>query len=40
MGLGAGIYIGTIYDCKPTIRFIVECLKRVIPEEAIPIKKN
>jgi hypothetical protein len=40
MGFGAGIYIGTKYDCKPSIDFIKDCIKKSIPEEAIPKEKN
>ena len=40
MGFGAGIYIGTKYDCKPSIDFIKDCIKKSIPEEAIPKEKD
>ena len=39
LGFGAGVYVGTAYDCKPTITFISGCLKKTIPEDAYP-KKN
>ena len=39
MGFGVGIYVGTNYDCAPTINFINNCLKKNIPEDAIPKKK-
>ena len=39
-GFGAGIYAGTIYDCKPTLQFVKTCIKNFIPEEAIPKKKE
>ena len=38
-GFGMGVYIGTIYDCKPTVSFVRDCLKKTIPENALPIKK-
>ena len=40
MGFGAGVYVGTVYDCKPTINFLKECIKKTIPEDAIPKKKE
>ena len=40
MGFGVGGYVGTAYDCKPTINFVRECLKKAVPEEAIPKKKD
>lgn len=40
MGFGAGVYVGTVYDCKPTISFLKECIKKTIPEDAIPKKKE
>ena len=27
LGFGAGVYVGTNYDCKPTIKFIQNCIK-------------
>ena len=27
MGFSAGIYVGTVYDCKPTVEFISKCIK-------------
>ena len=32
MGFGMGVYVGTAYDCKPTISFFRECIKKTIPE--------
>ena len=40
LGFGSGIYIGTYYDCKPSLNFIKNCLKNIIPEDAIPKEKN
>ena len=40
VGFGAGVYVGTIYDCTPTINFFKDCIKKTIPEDAIPKKKN
>ena len=40
MGFGMGVYVGTAYDCKPTISFFRECIKKTIPEDAIPKKKD
>lgn len=39
IGFGAGIYVGGIYDCKPTTDFIIKCIKNVIPKDALPTKK-
>jgi len=38
-GFGAGVYVGTIYDCKPTMAFVKNCIKNFVPEDAIPKKK-
>jgi hypothetical protein len=40
MGFGVGVYVGTKYDCKPTIDFMRSCIKKSIPEEALPKNKN
>jgi len=40
MGFGAGVYVGTKYDCKPTIIFMKDCFKKFVPDEAIPKKKD
>jgi len=40
MGFSAGIYVGTVYDCKPTVEFISKCIKNNIPQDAIPKKKD
>ena len=40
MGFGAGIYVGTAYDCKPTVTFIKNCIKNNIPKDIIPKKKE
>jgi len=39
-GFGAGIYVGTIYDCKPTMVFVKSCIKNFVPEDAMPKKKD
>ena len=31
VGFGAGVYVGTVYDCKPTVEFISTCIKNNIP---------
>jgi len=40
VGFSAGMYVGTIYDCNPTVKFISDCLKDKIPKEAFPKKKD
>lgn len=35
-GIGIGIYIGTYYNCAPSIMFITRKLKENIPDEALP----
>ena len=40
VGFSAGMYVGTIYDCGPTVTFITTCLKNNIPKEALPKKKD
>lgn len=40
-GFGTGIFVGTAYDCKPTINFVKNCIKKTIPEDAFPkLKKD
>ena len=39
MVFSAGIYVGTIYYCKPTVEYVTKFLKNNIPEEAKPKKK-
>ena len=29
-GFGAGVYVGTVYDCKPTLQFVKNCIKILI----------
>ena len=38
-GFGAGVYVGTVYDCKPTLQFVKTCIKNFVPEDAIPINQ-
>ena len=40
MGFGAGIYVGTKYDCDPTITFITNSIINNIPKDALPKKKE
>jgi len=40
MGFGAGVYVGTSYDCKPTVSFITNFIKNNVPKEALPKKKG
>ena len=40
MGFGLGVYVGTMYDCKPTVTFISTCLKNNIPKDALPKRKD
>lgn len=40
ISFGVGIYIGTIYNFKPTINFITKLIKQNFPEEAMPKKNN
>ena len=40
LGFSTGMYVGTIYDCGPTVKFITTCLKNNIPKEALPKKKD
>ena len=37
-GFGAGVYIGTYFECKPTIEQIVSFAKTKIPEKKDEIK--
>lgn len=39
-GLGTGVYIGTVYDCRSSLKFIKKLIKDIVPEEAIPKKKD
>ena len=39
MGFGVGIYVGTKYDCAPTINFINNCLKKIYPK-MLCLRKN
>lgn len=36
IGFSVGIYIGTIYNFRPTINFITKLVKQNFPEEAMP----
>jgi hypothetical protein len=40
LGFGTGVYVGSMYDCNPTVKFISECIKKTIPKEALPKKKD
>ena len=40
LGFGAGVYVGTNYDCKPTVTYISSCIKKNIPKEALPKEKK
>ena len=40
MGFGVGVYVGTNYDCKPSIIFIKNCVKNNLPTEFIPKEKG
>jgi hypothetical protein len=40
MGFGAGVYVGTSYDCKPTVSFITNFIKNNVPKDALPKKKD
>ena len=33
IGVGFGIYIGTYYNCKPTLDVIIKNIKKGIPEK-------
>lgn len=32
-GIGIGIYIGTYYNCKPGLEFMINAVKTNIPEK-------
>lgn len=40
MGFGMGVYVGTNYDCKPTMIFLSTCIKNNVPKQVIPEKKE
>lgn len=40
ISFGMGVYIGSKYDCKPTVAFITTLVKNNIPKDALPIKKD
>ena len=40
MGFGLGVYVGTMYDSKPTVTFISTCIKNNIPKDALPKRKD
>ena len=40
LGLGSGVYIGTVYDCRSTLKFTKKLIKDIVPEEAFPKKKD
>lgn len=40
LGFGSGVYVGTYYDCKPTLNLIKSCIKNIIPKDAIPKEKD
>tara|TARA_B110000495_G_C22752300_1_gene440737 strand:+ start:362 stop:517 length:156 start_codon:yes stop_codon:yes gene_type:complete len=40
LGFGAGVYVGTNYDCKPTMKFISLCIKNNVPKDIVPKKKE
>jgi len=33
LGFGAGIWVGTYYDCKPIIKTVKEEIQKYIPKE-------
>ena len=35
MGFGLGVYVGTKYDCKPTVDYITRFLDNTIPDDAL-----
>jgi hypothetical protein len=39
-GFAAGIYVGTYYDCKPTIILVRQMIKDKFPEERKQGKKK
>lgn len=40
MGFSMGVYVGTNYDCKPTMSFISTFIKNNVPKQVIPEKKE
>ena len=40
IGFGAGVYVGTYFDCKPTIEKITSVVKDYCPPKMIPEKKG
>ena len=40
LGFGAGVYVGTNYDCKTTIKIIQTCIKNNVPNDMVPKKKD
>ena len=40
ISFGAGIYVGTFYDCKPTVDYLKYLIKKNIPDDIVPKKKN
>ena len=34
-GFAAGIYVGTYYDCKPTLRLVQQIVKDKFPKERL-----
>jgi len=39
-GFVAGVYVGTNYDCKPTIHFVSKFIKDNIPQERVANKND
>ena len=39
MWFSLGVYVVTLYDCKPTVIYIKNFLDKTIPDEAKPKKK-
>ena len=33
LGFGAGVYVGTYFECKPTLERIKDCVKSALPEK-------
>lgn len=40
LGFAAGIYVGTFYECKPTIKMIKSLVIDKMPEEKNKEEKN
>ena len=40
MGFSVGVFVGTKYDCKPTIDFVRTCIKNNVPRDLIPKEKD